>query len=641
MNTIETLDIVPFKHLIMTIGELPTSYLESMTYYEMLAWLCNYVQTKVIPAVNSNAEAVKEIQEWLKSIDIQSEVDTKLEEMVNDGTMARLINTTIFSQLDDRVSQNTSDIESLTGQVVSTSQATTSNTNKINNLEEQVSTNTSNIQTQTSRIDSLASLTEGSTTGDAELIDGRTNAFGRISASIGGSIRNYEQANFESILDECTELEGKYKNFSGTIATSSNYSLYSFVTEKNTLYYISTKTNTAAPQILIGNKTYPAAQSEGNYTDDHVIEGTGETCFVNYTSVISGTIPLFIGKTRKNSYAEEGWEDITSSIDYTEGKYINKQILGDALSSSTNYICYEFYPEPGYEYLIHTSIIDNVPFVRQLGSGQILPDTSVSANFSGSWLLHYNNGGKIYVNGIKSSYNGGILTNTSIKKHKLAHIEDNISRPEMGCTYNMVCIGDSLMYGQTYTGASTSYRNYFNIPHFLSKKLGAEHVTELAKSGSTTTSWWNEFNDDLTEANSLYVVWLGTNDTFTDTVSTDCAGDDYTQYAQTETGDFGRILGKIKSLGNNKIVLVNCFTTSGNLTTNNKVIQDLAEKFDAVVVDVYNSEIKDTFYHTSYNGHYNGTHFNNAGFNYAAELISNTIGDRAINGQLEIYKAHI
>lgn len=91
MNTIETLDSVPFKHLIMTIGELPTSYVESMTYYEMLAWLCNYVQTKVIPAVNTNAEALKEIQEWISSLDLQDEVDNKLDEMAEDGTLAEII----------------------------------------------------------------------------------------------------------------------------------------------------------------------------------------------------------------------------------------------------------------------------------------------------------------------------------------------------------------------------------------------------------------------------------------------------------------------------------------------------------------------------------------------------------------------
>ena len=62
LKTIDTVDTQPFKKLVMTIGELPTSFVESMTYYELLAWFTNYLQTVIIPTVNNNAEAVEELQ---------------------------------------------------------------------------------------------------------------------------------------------------------------------------------------------------------------------------------------------------------------------------------------------------------------------------------------------------------------------------------------------------------------------------------------------------------------------------------------------------------------------------------------------------------------------------------------------------
>ena len=34
----------PFTKFLMTIGELPSSYLVSMTYEEQLLWFCNYLQ---------------------------------------------------------------------------------------------------------------------------------------------------------------------------------------------------------------------------------------------------------------------------------------------------------------------------------------------------------------------------------------------------------------------------------------------------------------------------------------------------------------------------------------------------------------------------------------------------------------------
>ena len=87
----EPIKLPPFKHLCMTIGNLPSSYVDSMSYYECLLWLINYLQKTVIPALNNNAEAVKEIQDWIKNLDLQDEVDTKLDEMAESGELQEII----------------------------------------------------------------------------------------------------------------------------------------------------------------------------------------------------------------------------------------------------------------------------------------------------------------------------------------------------------------------------------------------------------------------------------------------------------------------------------------------------------------------------------------------------------------------
>lgn len=91
MNTIETLDVRPFRHLVMTIGELPSSFVDSMSYYELLAWLCNYVENNVVSTINNNAAAIEEIQEWIETLDLQDEVDNKLDEMAENGQLAAII----------------------------------------------------------------------------------------------------------------------------------------------------------------------------------------------------------------------------------------------------------------------------------------------------------------------------------------------------------------------------------------------------------------------------------------------------------------------------------------------------------------------------------------------------------------------
>ena len=100
----KTVILPPFKHFIMSVGEIPSSYLETMTYYEMLVWFTNYLGKTVIPAINENGEAVTELQNlfvelqtyvnnYFDNLDVQEEIDHKLDEMVEDGTFQTLVNT--------------------------------------------------------------------------------------------------------------------------------------------------------------------------------------------------------------------------------------------------------------------------------------------------------------------------------------------------------------------------------------------------------------------------------------------------------------------------------------------------------------------------------------------------------------------
>lgn len=100
MNRITQLP--PFKRLCVTIGALPSSYIDSMSYYETLVWLCKYLQDTIIPAVNNNSEAITELQtlftqlkdyvdNYFENLDIQTEIDNKLDEMSESGELAEIV----------------------------------------------------------------------------------------------------------------------------------------------------------------------------------------------------------------------------------------------------------------------------------------------------------------------------------------------------------------------------------------------------------------------------------------------------------------------------------------------------------------------------------------------------------------------
>ena len=95
-------ELTPFTKMIMAIGTLPSSFYASMSYYESMVWLYEYLKNEVIPAVNNNGEAVSELQakyielhdyveHYFDNLDVQEEINKKLDEMAEDGTLTNLI----------------------------------------------------------------------------------------------------------------------------------------------------------------------------------------------------------------------------------------------------------------------------------------------------------------------------------------------------------------------------------------------------------------------------------------------------------------------------------------------------------------------------------------------------------------------
>lgn len=100
MNEIKNLK--PFPKFCCSIGYIPTSYKISMTYEEQLLWLCDFLENTVIPTVNQNGHAVEELQnlyvelkhyvdDYFSNLDVQTEINNKLDEMAEAGTLTELI----------------------------------------------------------------------------------------------------------------------------------------------------------------------------------------------------------------------------------------------------------------------------------------------------------------------------------------------------------------------------------------------------------------------------------------------------------------------------------------------------------------------------------------------------------------------
>lgn len=94
------INVKPITKYCMTIGSLPEAYFETLSYYESLCWIYKYLNETVIPALNNNAEATKELQAILESI------EKYIQNYDKD-----------IADLNTKITNNTSAILNLTGRV--------------------------------------------------------------------------------------------------------------------------------------------------------------------------------------------------------------------------------------------------------------------------------------------------------------------------------------------------------------------------------------------------------------------------------------------------------------------------------------------------------------------------------------------
>lgn len=71
-------------HMCTTIGNIPSSYVDSMSYEEQILWLCKFLNEKVLPTLNYMVD-------FFDNLDVQSEVNKKLEQMSESGELEEII----------------------------------------------------------------------------------------------------------------------------------------------------------------------------------------------------------------------------------------------------------------------------------------------------------------------------------------------------------------------------------------------------------------------------------------------------------------------------------------------------------------------------------------------------------------------
>ena len=117
--------IKPFQYWVQK--TLPAVYDDSLSYYQLLAKIVHHLNT-IGDSQNVVIDKVKELMNWFDNLDVQEEVDFKLDKMAQDGTLDQIINHNIFNDLNEEITNLDSKINSV--------ESTT--TQQINNLQSTV-----------------------------------------------------------------------------------------------------------------------------------------------------------------------------------------------------------------------------------------------------------------------------------------------------------------------------------------------------------------------------------------------------------------------------------------------------------------------------------------------------------------------
>lgn len=386
---------------------IPLAFDESMSYYETLCGLLHYLKNVIIPTVNNNADAVAELQtlyeelriyvdDYFKGLDVQEEINNKLDKMVEDGTLNNLIGAYIQPRID---AQNL-EIQNFENNV--NNQINTIN-NKVDSVANGAPLVASSIQnmTDTSKIYVLT------TNGHWYYYDGTNWQDGGTYQSTGIGNNNVTYSNlfedlensFESVVDLNTSYAngfhiGQYVNPNGefkSVASTScleinveekeTYLFNSFYktsvyTLENPLYIILDENNNVIEKEIINESTNEILTrkismpklakkiiiNSVNYTDSTVAQRFGITAFkiknYNQSNKISYNQ---LDNNLKNIFKEVYTNFNNSNLRTFKSPGIMGPGMG--LKTTTGYTIYSLNVTPGEKYKFHIYNFYNQPSI--------------------------------------------------------------------------------------------------------------------------------------------------------------------------------------------------------------------------------------------------------------------------------------
>lgn len=302
--------------------------------------------------------------------------------------------------------------------------------------------------------------------------------------------------------------------------------------------------------------------------------------------------------------------NIPLDFNVIEDKYI--YISSGLEMESSGYICTDFIPIGLYDIWVKTHVNEDVSamyFYNNKKEPIAYTGKNMSANNDEFVKLNPPKIAKYFRTSCLKAHRDVLEIKTNDSFKKLSDEMVNESDLIMKAVFSKIlCIGDSLTQGAYYLDGWTGNSIRKNYPNMLGRMCNTP-VDNAGYSGITAKGWYNNYKLTDYSDYDLFILWLGTNEGLTDTLERDVNSHSvYTEYADTNTGCYCKIIEDIyKTCPRATIIMVNVFDTNGELETTQKVISEIATKYNLPLIDMTDFNVVNN---RSFHGNIENPHFN-------------------------------